>query len=242
MPPGRYIEIDALRTLAILAMVLYHGAYDLETMYGFHIGVFGGAWLALQKSTASLFLLLSGISFTIAHERAKTKGKHWKRHVHRSLTVLGAALLVTIATSIADPQTYVRFGILHLIGVGILLLPLFARFKEANLLVGLLVIAAGTWVSDLRISSAFLLPLGITYPGFRTVDYFPLLPWFGVMLIGSGIGYFFYVRHRKIPSPISTFQFPLSILTWPGRHSLGIYLWHQPVLLLMFWMMMGKPT
>ncbi len=247
----RYPEIDLLRTFAILCMVIYHGAYDLETMYGWQIGLSEGLWPIFQKAVASLFLLLSGISFAIAHERAKVKGNPWKRHLKRAATVLGAAMLVTVATWVMNPETYVRFGILHLVGVGILLLPFFVRFKEANILIGLLVMIAGGWIGTLRASSAFLLPLGIMYPGFRTVDYFPLVPWFGVMMMGMGVGYFVYVRHRawrewiaagNVPSARRkrTLGFCSPWMMWPGRHSLGIYVWHQPVLFLVLWAVLGR--
>ena len=230
---NRYPEIDLLRTLAIILMVVYHGAYDLSVYYGWDIPIFEGAWLLMARATASLFVFLAGVSFAIAHERAVQSGNPWRRHLRRALTVLAAALLVTVATYIADPQTYVRFGILHLIGTGILLLSFFVQLKELNMLLGLMIITLGLWIEGSLTSSPLLIPFGFLTPGFRSVDYFPLLPWFGMMLLGYGIGYFLYVRSTRWRPTISA----PPVLTWPGRHSLIIYLVHQPVLLALLWMM-----
>lgn len=224
----RHPELDLLRTLAIVMMVVYHGTYDLEAYYGWDIGVLKGGWLIFARATASLFLLVAGMSLVVAHERARAKGRVWKRRLRRSAHILAAALAVSMATWVADPETYVRFGILHLIGVGILLLPFFLRLKELNLVLGAACIAAGAWVKTLTASSSLLLPLGVMVPGFRSVDYFPIFPWFGVMLIGAGLGQLLYVRFAKQAPALHPFP---AWMTWPGRHSLGVYLLHQPLLL-----------
>jgi uncharacterized membrane protein len=232
----RHPEIDLLRTIAIVAMVVYHAAYDLRIYDGWNIAIFEDGWLILARATATLFLLLVGVSFIIAHERSKAKGSTWRRALRRGGIVLGVGLLVTIATWLMDPQTFVRFGILQLIGVSMLLLPFFARCKEGNVLIGAAVITLGSQLKGMIASTSLLLPLGITYPGFQSVDYFPLLPWFGVVLIGAGIGHLIYVRLGAIP-----FKHPLPAwTTWPGRHSLLVYLVHQPVLLGLMWIV--KPV
>jgi uncharacterized membrane protein len=240
MSSPRHPEIDLLRTIAIVLMVVYHAAYDLEVFYGWEIGVFESGWRLLQQSIAVLFLLLSGASFVLAHKRARERGNPWRRHLRRAMQVLAAAMLVTLATWIFDPSTYVRFGILHLIGVGILLLPLFSRLREATILLGALFITAGPWIQTLTTSSSVFLPLGITPSGFNSVDYFPLFPWFGVMLIGSGIGHFLYLREHLWQFPVASRQSLVALLTWPGRYSLMIYLVHQPVLLGTLYLFLGK--
>jgi uncharacterized membrane protein len=219
-------------------MVIFHGAYDLEAFYDWDIGVFQGGWLVFEQAVAYAFLLTAGASFVVAHERAKVRGGTWKRHLRRSVQVLAAAALVSAATYLLDPETYVRFGILHLIGVGIALLPLFARLREANLALGVAVIAMGKWVHSYAVTSSWLLPLGFMPPHFRSVDYFPLFPWFGAMLIGAGIGSLIYVRLERTPNPAHSLPLWLS---WPGRHSLLLYLAHQPVILLVLWLMVGRP-
>lgn len=205
----RYLELDALRTIAILLMVVYHAVYDLWAFHGFPIDPFSDFWKTFVVITASLFLLLVGASFVIAWERQKTP---LTKALERAGVVLLAALLVTIATYLFDPRTFVRFGILHMIGASLLLLPFFQRFRQWNIPLGLL-----------------LLFFDLPPPAHTSIDYYPMLPWFGVVLIGSGIGHVVYVRPKRTPHATPRL---LTILTSPGRHSLLIYLLHQPLLLL----------
>ena len=216
----RYFEIDLLRTLAIVMMIIYHIAFDLHAYYGWTLNPFGGGWWILARSTAILFLTLVGVSFVISSQ---------KNILKRSAVILGCAMIVTLATYLFDPNTYVRFGILHSIAVSILILPCFTRLKEWNAVVGVGIIILGRYMDGIHASTSLLLPLGITPYSFQTVDYFPLLPWFGVILIGMSIGHFFYVRRERTPI---TYSKGWQILTVPGRRALIVYMVHQPLILL----------
>jgi len=229
--PRRYIELDLLRTLAIAMMVVYHAAYDLETYYGWKIGVFEEeGWYVLRQETASLFLLLVGCSFAISWDRQCRRhggasfAFRYRKYFLRGLGVITCGMLISAVTFWWEPATYVRFGILHLIGVSIMLLPLFARGREGNLLVGLMITGLG--LGQGIVQTSLLLPLGWMPSHFSSVDYFPLIPWFGIVLMGYSIGYFTYVRHKSQLS----LRLPLW-MTWPGQHALVIYLVHQPIIL-----------
>lgn len=202
-------------------MIIYHAVYDLETFYGWNIGVLTGGWWLFARTTAVLFLLLVGISFAISWNRRKKNlaGASFQhlyfKYLLRGLGLFACGMLVSLVTWFLDSSTFVRFGILHMIGVSILLIPFFARLKEWNLVTGTLIIIAGQWMPPLR---------------FESVDYWPLLPWFGVVLMGFSIGYFVYVRfarHRR-PEGLRPKE---NWMTWPGRHALLIYLIHQPLIL-----------
>ena len=232
----RRLEIDLLRTLAIACMVLYHLVYDLGVLYGWEIDPFTGGWRLLARATAGLFLAVSGASVALASARHE-RDIPWGRRVRRSAQIGAAAMLVTAVTYVALDDLYVRFGILHLVAVSGLLLPFFLRFGRWNVLFGALWIAAGSLVSDLRAPTSLLLPLGVRPPGFATVDYFPLLPWFGVVLLGAGVAAIVYAPGRAVPSPRGRLWQALSL---PGRHPLAVYLLHQPVLLAVLYTLYGS--
>jgi len=233
---NRYVEIDLLRTLAILMMIVYHSAYDLE--YIFNIPVFhvlhGGGWL-LGRSTAVLFLLLVGVSFAISYERSTASApRRVMKYLKRGMAIVLCGMLVTASTYLFDPETFVRFGILHMIGVSVMLLPLVRRLREGNALLGLGIILLGNVITHLptptqtSISRSLLLPFGFLPPHFASVDYYPLLPWFGVILLGIAIADAWYIRPQREPQVISKV---LRILSIPGKHALAIYLLHQPIML-----------
>jgi len=234
----RYDEIDLLRTLAVLGMIVYHFVYDLWSFTETAIDPFSGAWLVLARATAILFLLLVGMSFAISWDRAKARGLHgwalYKKYLKRGIGVLLCGLLISVATYLMDAETYVRFGILQLIGTSILLLPLLTRFREWNAAIGAAIIVVGMFLG--QPGHWLLLPFNFFPADFRSVDYFPLLPWFGVVLLGYAAGHALYVRglltgHLSLPA----------WLTLPGRFALWIYLLHQPILLGILTLAVRKP-
>jgi uncharacterized membrane protein len=220
-------------------MVIYHMMYDLWAFYDWRIDPVAGGWWLFARATATLFLLLVGVSFAVSWHRAMSSSAgaqkaRWK-YLRRGMMIFLCGMLVSIVTYLFDPSTYVRFGILHCIGVSIALLPLFTKLREWSAFAGIAMIAGG-WVQARTASTFLLLPLGITPIGFMSVDYFPLLPWFGVVLIGYAIGHVVYVC-RNFRSALS-YKTPLCRwFTLPSRYALPIYLLHQPVLLLLLWAM-----
>ena len=242
MDPGsRLWEIDCARGIAILMMVLFHTIFDLSFFSVYPVDVAYGFWRYFAYATASLFLIIVGISLVVSHASAATKLSGFplaRKYLLRGAGIFLLGLLVTLATWAYLHEGYVIFGILHLIGVSVMLSPLFFRLKKLNILVGFVCIGTGYLVSGLA-GPAYLLPLGIVPAGFSSVDYTPFFPWFGMVLIGMGLGEVLYadgVRRfslRPLPDLLVT---PLSFL---GRHSLVIYLVHQPVIILLLGLVTG---
>lgn len=230
--PGRYWEIDLLRGTAVLMMVLYHLLFDLNFYGIMPVQVDAGFWRYFALTTASLFVLLAGVSVTISAARAEeNSGDAWpyRRLVRHGLTVLSCGLLITLATYLYLGDLAILFGILHLIGVSILLSPLFLRFKHLNLLFGLLCIWAGQVVGAIN-GPLWLLWAGIHPADFASVDYTPLLPWFGVILIGLWCGRVLYPGGRRGFRPLPDAPRLAEPVLLVGRHSLIVYLVHQPIL------------
>lgn len=228
--------IDALRTLAILCMVVFHIAYDLQHFYGWEIDVSAGFWKSLQLFTATLFLLLVGYSAVLSHQRRyvdpSSMLQQWIDQRTRLLWIGGSALLVSIVTYIIDPLTFVRFGILHLIAVATILTPLIYPLKHDAIALGGFFLLFQSITEKMHLHTSLFLPLGITPPIFHTVDYFPLIPWFGVICIGMGLAHVIAPPRINLPR----------MLTWPGRHALILYLIHQPVIMMLLTLILGMPT
>jgi uncharacterized membrane protein len=231
---SRYREIDLVRGIAILMMILFHTVFDLYFFRIFPIDIYSGFWRYFAFATASLFLLIVGISLTISHARAASTKSGYQlalKFVYRGAGIFILGLLVTFCTWLFLKEGFIVFGILHLIGISVILSPLFFRFKKWNIVMGLLCIVIGFFFTT-RTGPIWLLPLGIHPATFFSVDYEPIFPWFGVVLIGMGLGEYLYpegVRGFTLPQIPEIVVRPFAFL---GRHSLLIYLVHQPLIIL----------
>jgi uncharacterized membrane protein len=232
---SRFREIDATRGIAILMMVLFHTVFDLNFFMILPVTISTGFWRWFAMATASLFLLVVGISLVVSHARSAATLSGFaltKKFLFRGTGIFALGLLVTLATWLYLHEGFILFGILHLIGFSVMLSVLFFRFGKYNILLGLLFIAGGFFIGALQ-GPVWLLPLGIYPASFTSVDYTPLIPWFGAVLVGLGVGEFLYsggVRQFTVPHLPDRIVQPLSFL---GRHSLVIYLVHQPIIILL---------
>lgn len=235
--PGRLWEVDVARTLAIVMMVVYHAAYDVTTLAPqTGVDAFSGGWRALQVVTGTSFLTIVGVSLAISNGRSRARGLRgfalWRRHARRAGQVLAAALLVSLATYLLLGDEYVRFGILHCIAVAMLLAPLFIRLGVLNFALGAAAIAVGLRLAELTVASDWLFVFGLRSGAELGVDYYPLLPWFGAVLIGLALGRLLYPSGRRAAwfaraVPAAPRRHALAA---PGRHALPIYLIHQLLL------------
>ena len=215
--PLRIWEIDFFRGLAILFMVVFHLVFDLAAFWSYSLNYMDGFWYYEGKLSAIMFMTISGVS--------SAQSIHYFR---RGLVVFAWGLLITLVTYFYDPQTYIRFGILHMLGSCMMLYTFIKNLKSGWLLVaGTIALASSRWTMQLTLPSSLLLALGVTPPDFISLDYYPLLPWSGFFLYGAALQQVLYKKRRSLFPQPSWLQ-PLTSL---GRHSLAVYLLHQPVLL-----------
>jgi uncharacterized membrane protein len=228
----RFWEIDVLRTIAIVMMITFHSLYLLNYFSIQSTGVPGlryDFWWWFPKLTGGTFIFVAGLSLTITFSR----GKRMSGFMLRGLKIFGWGLAITLITWLISRTGYVRFGILHFFGIAFILAPFLVRFRFTNLILGTALMAAGIYMLEHRIFVDFpwLLWLGLMPHGFWTMDYWPLLPWFGLFLVGMFCGEVLYPQGSRRLS-IHEFKDPaISALTFPGRHPLVIYLAQWPVII-----------
>lgn len=217
--------LDALRGVAIVAMVVYHFCFDLRyfgvARWDFEHDI---RWLAARTLILSSFLLIAGISAALAR-RDPAADARWPRHV---AVIGGAALLVTAASAMMFPRSFIWFGVLHAIALSLLLArPLIDR-PRAALAAGVIVIAAGVMLSSQHFDNRMLGWLGFMTGKPMTEDYVPLFPWSGVLFLGIAAGHALVASNFTMLAPLARMPRALRFL---GRHSLAVYLVHQPLLL-----------
>ena len=219
-------------------MVLYHFMWDLWyfRLLPPDFNLYDGFWKYVQRFTASSFLLLVGISLTLSYRYAvQRKGSTaglFPKFLKRGLKVFGLGMIVTLVTWVVRVGT-VQFGILHLIGFSIIAAYPFLRYRWLNLGLWMLFFVGGyfVYVQPIYVDVPWLVWLGLRPQNYYAVDYFPVFPWFGVVLLGVFLGNTFYdVNGRRFFLPDWGDFPPFRVLQSMGRHSLLIYMVHQPIL------------
>ena len=227
VPSSRLQVVDALRGVAIGLMVLYHFCFDLNYFHVLNIDFDHEAfWLGLRALIVSLFLGLVGMSLHLAAARAR----FGRTFLRRFGLVAGCAMLVTVASAVMFPRSIIFFGVLHFIALAMLLGRPMVHFYRANLVIGLLLLVVGLSVQHPVFDHPAFQWIGMMTHKPVTEDYVPLLPWFGVVLIGMFLG-----RTLCLPglAPVRDWRSgrsPVRALAFLGRHSLLVYMLHQPVL------------
>ena len=217
---SRNHEIDLLRGLAIVLMVIFHFSYDL-TVFGWAQFSTGKdiEWRIFRSIIVTGFLLAVGMSSYLAYQKSFNKIKLSKA-VGKLFTV---SLLISIGSLFMHPNTWVYFGIIHFITVALPISVLFVRVPYIALVIGTGCIA-GYWMGILNLYPFWewsVLHLGIPR---RTVDLVSFFPWIGVVLIGV------FVMHKEIFHIKLKPRNVANKLVFLGQHSLIIYLIHQPIL------------
>jgi uncharacterized membrane protein len=227
-PQARLIPLDAARTLALVCMVIFHFTFDLA-LFGHIPGetMFQPFWHYFARMIAGSFLFLAGVSLWLAHGQ----GIRWPAFWRRFAKVGAAALLVTIMSIWFVPGGTIWFGILHAIAAASLLGLLFLRLPWPVTLAIAAVIFAAAWGPR---SPAFN-PLWLVWTGLAETrpnmgDYVPLIPWAAPALAGMAFAKAMRIDLWARSTPSRT----VDLLTFPGRHSLVIYLIHQPILIGLF--------
>lgn len=236
----RFWDVDALRGIAIIMVVLYHLIYDLDNFGGYGIESTSGFWDIFADVSAFMFVFLVGLSLTLSYYRESAGSREAKfgKYLSRGLKIFAYGMLITLVFWVSNFGAVI-IGILQLIGLSIVIAYPFLRLRFTNLFVGLLVIALGAYIQAKSfvaggVVGVLLAPLGVVPRNLFMLDYRPLLPWFGVVLLGIFFGNAIYLvwRKQRPAGPVPSYTAPLNFL---GQHTLFIYLVHQPVLITTLW-------
>lgn len=232
----RLWEIDTLRGVAVVLMILYHLSWDLDYFDAVDREP-DWAWQAFARFIGSSFSFLLGVSVVLSEARRRAARPldppSLGPSLRRAATLLGLGAVISAVTYVVvGSDSLVLFGILHLLGVALVLSALALRAPAwAALLAGLVVLALGVPFGRLHPDEPWLFVLGIRPDDLQGVDYYPLVPWAGFALVGTWVGRTLYPAGRRRlrtfpanPPRVARVLMPL------GRHSLLIYLTHQPVL------------
>jgi uncharacterized membrane protein len=235
--PRRIPALDIARGGALVAMVIYHAGWDIASL---GLGAAGlqhnTLWQLFGHAIAACFLTLAGGSLVLA------QGRGFDRHAffRRLALVTAAAALVSGATYVLFPQGFIYFGILHMIALGSVLALPFLRLPVALVLA----VAGAVFVLPLLVESEALASLWLVWLGLGSDappshDFVPVFPWFGFILFGVALGRMLPLARLIAPAPARQ---PARLLQLAGRHTLAVYLLHQPLLYGALWLVAQAAT
>lgn len=223
----RVVGLDIFRGYAITLMVIFHFSFDINN---FHIIEFdirhGLFWKYFRYFIVSMFVFSAGISIYLANSDKIV----YKKVLKRIAILAGASLLVTIGSYTQFPNTWIYFGILHFFLFSSLFGLLFVRVPKIALVVGIVIIAGyNSGLLHMHWLFHILQPI-LHLPIKYTEDLANIIPWFGVFLIGISFASTFLLKRvfeSRFFNPSNAINKKLGFL---GRHSLFIYLIHQPII------------
>jgi len=225
--------LDLARSLALVGMIVFHFNYDLA-MFGLIPAeqVTGGFLRGLAVVVAASFIGLAGVSLQVA----QGAGLRAAPFVRRLALLVSAAGVISLLTYLWLPGSFIFFGILHSIALCSVLGLAFLRMPFwVTGLAALIVLWLPTVYEHVLFDRLWLQWTGLGTFVPLTLDYEPIFPWFAAFLAGMT----FAKLTQKTPLMKRSNGTPLTrALAWPGRHSLWVYLAHQPILIAVLWLVL----
>lgn len=226
----RLEKIDIFRWIAIIFMVLFHLNYSLVEIFWVNTLNFNDNFFyILWKISAFLFIFIAGFSAFLTY--INNPQKSVKKYLKTSLKLAIFASLISIWTYFFMRNEYIRFWIIHFFAVSYLLLILFKRFWSYNILFWILAIIFWIFATPV-INFKYLYFLWWTYPWFKSADFYPVLPYFWIILIWFWVWKILSKNNLLKIFELKNKNFLTNFLTFLWQHSLLIYLTHQIIIVL----------
>lgn len=220
--------VDLARGIALLAMFVFHFAYDLADFGLTDIDIPNEpGWRIFARLIAGSFLTLVGVSLVLATRH----GLNRRAFLKRLAMVAGAAALVTLGTFFAMRSSFIFFGILHHVALAsVLALPFLRLPGLVVAAAAIIVFALPHFVAHPLLDQPWLAWLGFSRAPLVSADFVPVFPWFGCVLTGIVLARLGLPRiEGSAAADWRARSLPTRLVVWGGRHSLLVYLVHQPV-------------
>lgn len=215
-------------------MVIFHIFFDLRVFFGFtQINYYEGFWYYEGRVAAIIFIVAVGIVTNLIYQR-ETPVAALQKNSYRGIRLLALGAVITLFTLILFPQNAVWFGILHFLGLAILISIPLCRYKWLNVILAAILFAGYYPVKSFYTTNYLGIIFGILPDSFGSLDHYALIPWLGYMLIGIALGNWLYPKGQPLlKRPPTALE---SGLAGAGKYSLWIYFIHQPILIGVLWL------
>ena len=217
----RYFQLDFIRGIAIVMMIIFHISFDLNNFHFISIDIYNHhsrSWFYFHILILTIFILSVGISLVLANQHKINVQKVLKRFYTLSL----ASVAISIASYITFPNSWIYFGVIHFITIASILLLPFIKFPKLSLIIGICIIILFN-INIINMHWLFQYSASFLHLPHYTEDLVSFTPWLGVALIGIFLGakklFIFTLKENIFTTKIA----------FLGKHSLVIYILHQPI-------------
>ena len=241
---NRFIEIDFIKGLAVLTMVIFHYFYLCTVMNFKQYNINSGILHFLAEFSHNVFIFMSGLNLTISSFK-QSKKKTIKKKFKRGIFLICIGLVITFLTKFDFPFSFVKFGIFHFLGLATILGSLYSDMPKFSLFLAFIILVLNYLLNMDSFKSLFSNfceknPLlcfisGIMNLKYNSIDHFSLIPYLGLFSLGISFGHLFYNnKNKKIKRTLKSMNFLdkynnnkiVRLISYIGKNSLIIYILH----------------
>ena len=223
MKPNRIAFLDLSRGILLCFMIFYHYSFNLDYFLDYDINLEALPFSVIPPVVSALFLFVSGFAANFSANSLK-----------RGAYIFFWAMIITLVTFVVVPEAPITFGILHCISVSMIISYFLRNLSDRTIIsLAIIVFFAASITASIRTEHSMLFFLGITGPGYSSLDYYPLIPHSSYFFLGMSAG-----RNKVILEKISEFKLKNKIgrlISLLGKNSLKVYLVHQPLFFLLYY-------
>jgi len=236
----RIWEIDLLRSLAVIGMIIFHIYYVLDYEKIASYNLFHEQWKTFGDIVRNSFFTIVGIGLVLSWQKQATKNvprkAYYLRQIKKSIFLLFIGLVITFVSTKVTPDQVIRFGVLSFIGTGILLVLPVIGSPMRLLLLGIALLFIERQFGEVwSYESLWSYILGF-YPRYwPSLDYFPIIPWTSSIALGGVLSHILFKDAKRRYSFPQNFPAVLIPLLWIGRNALWIYVIHIPLIVFLVW-------
>ena len=235
----RLWEIDVIRFFALSLMLVQHITIIWIYVLNYQLGEYPQYINLIGRIGALLFLFLVGFSGFLSYKKRQFSEEFsdFSRHFFlRGIAIFGWGMLLTLATFFVVPEQPIWFGVLHFIGIAVITLPFFIKYKFFSRVFILISIIIGVLAINILPLNFWFLPLGFVPTGLSSLDYWPYFPWISVVIAGLEVARYL-IDEKNLSKLLFSRNMPssLKLIQRLGSHTLLIYLVHVPIFAVIFW-------
>ena len=244
---NRFPEIDILKGLAVILMVIFHFFYIFYLVGKPLVNMDNELLILMATISHYLFIVLFGVNLSISYQNNKeNKKKYYKTQLKRFCMFTFLAILITTLTYFVFPTKFVIFGIFHFLALSTIVAQLFIMNKNTTIFGMCLFLSAYIYINNnptLLYNKCLNTPLicfitGFANINYNSIDHFNFIPFFSIVLAGMFIGQHIYTNgNRQIDlSELdklteSKKNKTLNTLSYISKNTIPIYVIHWIILI-----------